>query len=229
MSNLQKRIYTSLILFPLSIFFVLQGGFHLLFFLFIVFLAANYELFSVFKNKVIILFLNLVLFLALYSIVHLRNSEIGVFILTWVIILCVFSDIGGYVVGKIFKGKKLTTISPNKTLSGVLGSFIFSLFSILIMYEIVAEPLYLFLGENYLSEMILFLSVILTPKFFFLSIVFSLTAQIGDLTLSYLKRLERIKDTGKILPGHGGIFDRIDGLMFALILTFVLSKFDIFI
>ena len=131
------------------------------------------------------------------------------------IILCICSDVGGYVFGKIFKWKKLTKISPKKTLSGVFGSFIFSLLSILI-------------ADAILSKIVWFDSVektflnFLDPKFFFLAIILSLVAQAGDLTISYFKRLEKIKDTGKILPGHGGIFDRIDGLMFVVIITFIL-------
>ena len=64
-------------------------------------------------------------------------------------------------------------------------------------------------------------------KFFFLAIIFSLVAQIGDLAISFFKRLEAVKDMGKILPGHGGIFDRIDGLMFVVIFTFILYKFNV--
>ena len=134
MNNLQKRILTSLIILPLSIFFIIQGGYFLLSFLFIIFLIANYELFSVFNKKIIILFINLILILALFSIYYLRsNHYLSTYILVWAIILCICSDIGGYVFGKTFKRKKLTTISPNKTLSGVLGSFIFSFFSLFIM------------------------------------------------------------------------------------------------
>ena len=68
MNNIQKRILTSIVIFPLSIFFVIQGGYLLLSFLFAVFFVANYELFSVFKNKTTILFLDLVLILSLFSI-----------------------------------------------------------------------------------------------------------------------------------------------------------------
>ena len=215
MSNLQKRIITSLIILPLSIFFIFQGGDLLLLFLFTVFFVANYELFSVFNKKITILFLDLVLILSLFSIYYLREQGVQSFeLLLWVIILCVFSDIGGYIFGKTFKWKKLTKISPKKTLSGVVGSFAFSLFSLLIM-EFVKQSIPYFSGSfiNFLA-----------PKFFFLAIIFSLIAQIGDLTISYFKRLEKIKDTGKILPGHGGIFDRIDGLMFVVIATFVFYK-----
>ena len=221
MNNLQKRILTSIIVFPLSIFFIIQGGNFLLCFLLIVFFAANYELFSVFSKKIIILFLDLILFLSLFSIYTLRhdsfylnaplNDQESFVLLMWVIILCICSDIGGYIFGKIFKWKKITKISPNKTLSGVLGSFIFSLFSVFIVDHVLT------------SNTVYFLQA----KFYFLSIIFSLIAQTGDLIISFFKRLEKVKDTGKILPGHGGIFDRIDGLMFVLILATILYHFKI--
>ena len=210
MNNLQKRILTSIAIFPLSIFFVFQGGYILLSFLLAIFFIANYELFSVFKKNSNILFLDLVLILALFSIYYLAENFL--WLLLWVIILVICSDIGGYVFGKIFKWKKLTKISPKKTLSGVLGSFIFSLLSVFII-QIIVENLQAVPRDNFLE-----------PEFFFLAIVFSLVAQAGDLTISYFKRLEKIKDTGKILPGHGGIFDRIDGLMFVVIVTFVFYK-----
>ena len=221
MNNLQKRILTSIIIFPLSIFFIIQGGYFLLSFLFIVFLAANYELFSIFNRKITILFLDLILIFSLFSIYSLRGDEDNFYLLRiqtsfilllWVIILCVCSDIGGYVVGKIFKWKKLSKISPNKTLSGVLGSFIFSVFSLLIMNEISKNSILNFLET----------------KFFFLAIIFSLIAQVGDLTISFFKRIEKVKDMGKILPGHGGIFDRIDSLMFVVIVTYVLYQLNVF-
>ena len=210
MNNLLKRILTSIAIFPLSIFFVFQGGYILLSFLLAIFFIANYELFSVFKKNLHILFLDLVLILALFSIYYLAENSL--WLLLWIIILVICSDIGGYVFGKIFKWKKLTKISPKKTLSGVLGSFIFSLLSVFII-QIIVENLQAVPRDNFLE-----------PEFFFLAIVFSLVAQAGDLTISYFKRLEKIKDTGKILPGHGGIFDRIDGLMFVLIATFVFYK-----
>ena len=214
MSNLPKRILTSLIIFPLTIFFIFKGENLLLLFLFVVFVVANYELFLVFNKRITILCLDLVLILSLFSIYSLRESgEVSSKLLIWVIILCVCSDIGGYVFGKTFKWRKITEISPNKTLSGVLGSFIFSLFS-------------LFIVENVSFTSSAFIQF-LEPKFFFLAIIFSLVAQIGDLTISFFKRLEDVKDMGKILPGHGGIFDRIDGLMFVVILALLLIQFNI--
>ena len=215
MTNLQKRIFTSIIALPLSLFFIFKGGYFLLLFLLSIFFVANYELFSVFRKKTTILFLDLILILSLYSIYYLSDlNEISFYILLWIIILVVCSDVGGYVFGKIFKWKKLTKISPRKTLSGVFGSFIFSLFSV-------------FIANAMLSSNQVIPIDFLDPKFFFLAIIFSLIAQAGDLTISYFKRIEKVKDTGKILPGHGGIFDRIDGLMFVVILAFVLIYFHI--
>ena len=215
MTNLQKRIFTSIIALPLSLFFIFKGGYFLLLFLLSIFFVANYELFSVFRKKTTILFLDLILILSLYSIYYLSDlNEISFYILLWIIILVVCSDIGGYVFGKIFKWKKLTKISPRKTLSGVFGSFIFSLFSV-------------FIANATFNSNQVFPIDFLDPKFFFLAIIFSLIAQAGDLTISYFKRIEKVKDTGKILPGHGGILDRIDGLMFVVILAFVLIHFHL--
>ena len=212
MNNLQKRILTSIAIFPLSIFFVFKGGYLLLSFLLAIFFIGNYELFSVFKKNSNILFLDLVLILALFSIYYLAENSL--WLLLWVIMLVICSDVGGYVFGKLFKWKKLTKISPKKTVSGVLGSFIFSLLSVFII-PIILENL-----QNVPKDYFLELEI------FFLAIVLSLIAQAGDLIISYFKRLEKIKDTGKILPGHGGIFDRIDGLMFVVIFTFVFYKLN---
>ena len=220
MSNLQKRILTSLIILPLSIFFILKGGYFLLFFLLSIFFVANYELFSVFNKKATILLLDLILILSLYSIYYLADHAVSLYLLLWIIILVICSDVGGYVFGKIFKWKKLTRISPKKTLSGVLGSFVFSLFSVFIANAILPKATATFI---HVASLINFLE----PKFFFLAIILSLVAQTGDLTISYFKRIEKIKDTGKILPGHGGILDRIDGLMFVVIVAFILIQINI--
>jgi len=219
MNNLQKRILTSIIALPLSLFFIFTGGYILLFFLLSIFFIANYELFSVFKNKTTILFLDLILIITLFSIYYLRDENlISLYLLIWFIVLTICSDVGGYSFGKIFKWKKITKISPKKTLSGVLGSFILSLTSLIIM------KIFLLSNTKPFSDPII---NFLEPKFFFLAIILSLTAQSGDLTISYFKRLDKIKDTGKILPGHGGIFDRIDSLMFVIILGFIFYNLNI--
>ena len=213
MTNLQKRILTSLVALPLSVFFVVKGGYLLTFFLIFILFAGFHELFSVFKKIKAILFLSLILILSLFSIYFLRENAESLLYLA--IAVSISSDIGGYVFGKIFKWKKLTKISPKKTISGVFGSYFFSILILYILFETN------FFGQsNFIFEQV-------TIKFFIITIIFSTVSQIGDLTISYLKRLEKIKDTGKILPGHGGLFDRIDGLMFVTILALIIFLFEI--
>ena len=123
----------------------------------------------------------------------------------YILLICAFSDIGGYVFGKIFKGKKLTDISPNKTISGSLGSLLFSL-----------VPYFLFKVVFIYSEIEFFAFVSNNLSNILICIYLSLICQMGDLFISYFKRLADVKDTGKILPGHGGLLDRIDGIIFAI-------------
>ena len=199
MNNLQKRILTSLITLPLSIFFIVKGGYFLTFFLIFILFAGMHEVFTVFKKTKSILFLSLLLFLSLYSIYYLGQTN-QIF-LYYIIVISISTDVGGYIFGKIFKWKKLSKISPKKTISGVFGSYFCSIISVVIF-------------NNFYT--------LLRDEFIWV-IIFSTVAQVGDLTVSYFKRKEKVKDTGKILPGHGGIFDRIDGLMFVVILAATLS------
>ena len=124
------------------------------------------------------------------------------------IIVCIFTDIGGYIFGKTFKGPRLTKVSPKKTYTGVIGSFLISLIFALIYIK--------YLGQK--SRILLEID----PIFIILLILFiSLISQVGDLIISYFKRKAKIKDTGKILPGHGGFLDRIDGIIFVMPLTYL--------
>ena len=217
MSNIKKRILSSIIILPISVFFILKGGNYIVSFLYAILILGNFEVFSAFKRKLTIILIDLILVISLLAVLFLRNDTASsFFLLLWVIILTILSDVGGYVFGKFFKGKKISKISPNKTLSGVIGSFIFSIFSVFLIDMIV--EIFTGIDNNFFLEL----------KFFILAIVFSITAQLGDLTISYFKRLEKIKDTGKIIPGHGGIFDRIDGLMFVVILAYILYTLKIF-
>ena len=216
MNNLQKRILTSLVALPLAIFFVVKGGYFLSFFLLFIFFAGLHEIFTVFKRVKTKLFLLLILILSIFSIYYLANdSASSLFLLYFVIGISVSSDVGGYVFGKIFKWKKLSKISPKKTISGVFGSYFCSFICVIAFNELSGSSAHGFL----VSDLTMIPEVLLT-------IIFSTVAQAGDLVISYFKRLEKIKDTGKILPGHGGIFDRIDGLMFVAILAFVLVLFS---
>jgi len=117
-------------------------------------------------------------------------------VLIYSLLIAIISDIGGLVTGKIFKGKKLSKISPNKTVSGSLGSFIFSLLLV---------PFFL----EYFSNHNILIIILFT-------LIISLTSQLGDLLISLLKRKAKVKDTSDLLPGHGGVLDRIDGIIFAI-------------
>ena len=217
MTNLNKRVFTSLIVFPVSMFFIIKGGNYIVSFLYAILILANFEAFSAFKRKTSIIFLDSILVVSLLSILHLRNDTTSsLILLLWVIILTISSDIGGYIFGKIFRWKRLTNISPNKTLSGVIGSVIFSIFSILLL-GLICKILFQ-----------IDLSFFLKFKYFIFAIILSLSAQLGDLMVSYFKRLDKIKDTGKILPGHGGIFDRIDSLMLSTIVANILYYLKLF-
>jgi phosphatidate cytidylyltransferase len=124
----------------------------------------------------------------------------------YLFLVCICSDVGGYIFGKIFKGKKLTKISPNKTVSGSIGSFILSL---------ILVPFFYFFFDNF-SDIF---------NLVFISIIVSLSCQLGDLFISYLKRRAKVKDTSNILPGHGGFLDRIDGMLFAIPIGIVTWEF----
>ena len=137
--------------------------------------------------------------------IHGRTGSPVVFL--FVISICFFSDIGGYVIGRTIGCKKLTKISPNKTVSGSIGSFLFSILPLLLFYNF-DQYEYPFSIKN-----ILFCLLI------------SLVCQLGDLFISYLKRKAKIKDTGFILPGHGGLLDRVDGIIFAVPFAYLLFKF----
>ena len=127
--------------------------------------------------------------------IEFEYSNLKIYLL-YSVLIAIMSDIGGLVFGKIFKGKKLTKISPNKTISGSIGSFIFSLSLIPFFYK--SE-----ISQNLISIILI-------------TIIISLTSQLGDLFISFLKRKAKVKNTSDLLPGHGGVLDRIDGIIFAI-------------
>ena len=202
----EKRLLTSLILIPISIFFVVKGSIFFIFFLSILLLLACYEWTLMSKKNNLLRLLGIIfLFFSFYSSYEFReNQNYDNFLL--IITICIFTDIGGYIFGKIFKGPKLTKISPKKTYAGVFGSFFLPLIAGLVVYE-----------YEYTDQ-------IPNAGIYFLIIVLfiSLISQIGDLIISYFKRKAKIKDTGKILPGHGGLLDRIDGMIFVFPSFFII-------
>jgi len=117
-------------------------------------------------------------------------------ILFIILLGCIFSDIGGYLFGKIFGGPKLTKISPNKTIAGSVGSLLISATTVFVLF-------FIFFG-------------IYSLNILFVGLITSLACQMGDLFFSYLKRKAKFKDFGKYLPGHGGVLDRLDGIFFGV-------------
>ena len=207
-NNLKKRIFTSLILI-FFIFLIFNSLYLMISSLLILGIVSILEFFNLSKKifeKKIYSFLSNLFFIICISIFSfffflLYSFQQSKFILLVLLIGCVASDIGGYLLGKILKGPKLTKISPNKTFSGAIGSFIFSctLFSSLIYYE----------------------TKVFNFKIVIIGLMISLFCQIGDLFFSYLKRKAKKKDTGNLLPGHGGLLDRLDGIFFGIPLGFV--------
>lgn len=196
-SEFLKRTLSSIILLPFTFFIVIEGSFLFVTFLVICFFISIYEWTKMSKNKKYknagLLFL-LISFLSIYNLRLNSNEDYVLF--TYIIIICISTDIGGYVFGKLFKGPKLTTFSPNKTFAGMLGGFIMSILSMFIFT-------YTYGNQNLSINLLVFV------------IIISLISQLGDITISFFKRLANIKDTGKIIPGHGGLLDRIDGMIFA--------------
>ena len=219
--ELQKRILSSIIIVPISIFFIIQETLFFIFFLSIFFLAASYEWIKMSKIDLVkIIGIYYLLFAFILAFLLRENFSIGLFIL--VLIICVFTDLGGYVFGKIFKGPKLIKISPKKTYAGALGGFILSFVAALIYSKYTAT------GAATYANLSIWTGMTLNKIYLLFILVISFISQIGDLIISYFKRLAKVKDTGNILPGHGGLLDRIDGIIFAipssyLLLTYISS------
>ena len=206
--ELQKRILSSIILIPLSFFFIIQGSKTFIFFLSLIFLVTSLEWFHMTKKKDLLRIFGLFFLLfSFFSTIYLREYN-GLNFFLFLIIVCIFTDIGGYIFGKTFKGPRLTKVSPKKTYSGVIGSFLISLLFGLIYIKYLGQKNRILLE----SDLIFFI---------FLILFISLVSQIGDLIISYFKRKAKLKDTGKILPGHGGFLDRIDGIILVMPLTYI--------
>ena len=219
MNNLSKRIITSIILiFILSISLFYNKYiwlFTLIFVSLVLFIEFNNLVNKIWKKekKTILkfnIFSSLFLLILIYvSYESYNNPPTG---LVFIILICIFSDTGGYLIGNLIGGKKLTKISPNKTISGSIGSFLFSLIPIVIFWG-----LYNFTNDlSFKAES----SLKLIPICLFLCLI----CQLGDLFISYFKRKAKVEDTGSILPGHGGLLDRIDGIIFVLPAAYLIDK-----
>ena len=216
-NELFKRLITSIVLLTffylmyINNFFLLIG---LILFTFIVWFEFNILILKVFnfkkKSNYLLKFLihsGAFLYLVFFSYIfwtYLINDNKTFFL--FLVGICIVTDIGGLIFGKFFKGKKLTKISPNKTISGLIGSFIFSLIFMMIFN--------LYIVLNFLNYEILIITI-----------ATSAMSQIGDLMISYIKRKAKVKNTGELLPGHGGFLDRFDGILFGVPFGILISYF----
>ncbi len=212
-SELLKRSVSSLFLVSLLFLSALINDYIFLSILFIVIIFSWIEWIKIIEKinfKKIYRIVNILFFLIYLSLAFIICFNVFVidkYFFLSILMICVFSDIGGYVFGKTFGGKKLTKISPNKTVSGSIGSFILSYISFFLILFYFSELLFVRLEIETL---------------FFIPFFISSICQLGDLFISYYKRKAKIKNTGNIIPGHGGLLDRIDGIIFALPIGFII-------
>ena len=212
-SELIKRSISSLFLMSLVFLSALINDYIFLSILFIVVILSWIEWIKIIEKirfKKLYRIIHILLFLIYLLVAFIICFNVFVidkyFFLT-ILMICVFSDVGGYIFGKTFGGKKLTKISPNKTISGSIGSFVLSYIGFFLIYLYFGDLLFVRLQIEALV---------------FIPIFISLICQSGDLFISYFKRRAKIKNTGNLIPGHGGLLDRIDGSIFALPIGFII-------
>ena len=205
-NELTKRVFSSLILIPVVLFVIIEGSILFNLFISICLIIAAYEWLQMSKlnfQKIFGLFFIMISFYTIYKIRNDFNQDY--FHILLITIICISTDTGGYICGKLLKGPKLTKFSPNKTYAGVIGSFLFSIIITILFFELTSK----IYDYKYTEETFIFVLAV------------SLVSQMGDIIISYFKRLFKVKDTGKIIPGHGGILDRIDGMIFAYPFSYI--------
>ena len=207
-----KRFLSSIILIPLVTSFIITGGIIFNLFIFTCLIISFYEWHSVSKNKKYYIFGYLFLTLSFFTAYKLMSFDGDNKHFIFVLLVCISTDIGGYIFGKLFKGPKISKISPNKTYSGMIGSLFFSILIILLILNFSG----LFSDIN-----VTFTNLILSI------IIISIISQIGDFTISYFKRLSKMKNSGNLIPGHGGLLDRIDGMIFAFPFSYIFFSLGI--
>ena len=200
--NFLLRFFSSLLLGPLVIFAVYLDNYFFYLILLAVIVPAVYETLKL-KVKIIKIFIFFLLIIFTLCALQIYNLNNGKYTIIFILLLSWLSDIGGYVFGKLIGGKKIKIISPNKTYSGFVGSFLF-----VQCFGFYAKSL----NINFINETVL--------NFYFL-LVCTLVVILGDILFSYFKRKSDIKDFSNFLPGHGGLLDRIDGLILLTIFIYI--------
>ena len=213
-NEFKNRLISSILMVPAIIFIVFLGSYYFISFLYLCFAISVYEWIKMYNSKAYLVpgvFLQMLSFYSAYKVRYTSYNEFdGASLFLFVLFICVLTDLGGYFFGKILKGPKLTKISPKKTISGFVGGFLLPL---LIYYVLTKVEFLTFNNQNLIEN---FLSLI------FFIITISFISQIGDITVSYFKRVSGIKNSGNIIPGHGGILDRIDGMIFVFLISYFL-------
>ena len=212
--ELFKRIISSIVLLPIALLTIVEGS---VYFIAVILLCLFVSIYEWLKMKISNFFKIIgIIFLlfSFYTIYKIRLELIDYWPFLMIISICIATDIGGYVFGKIIKGPKLTSLSPNKTYAGMVGGYVFSIIIFLFFLNLNL------IEKNYTTNFLIFIFLI------------SSVSQFGDILVSYFKRISNIKDTGNIIPGHGGLLDRIDGMIFAFPVSYLilsLHYFDFFL
>ena len=213
-NELTKRILSSIILIPLAFFLIIEGSILFNIFLLICFFITYYEWFRMSKNdllKVVGFYYLIFSFYTIYKLINFNEKNLYFFL---VIIICIATDVGGFVFGKILKGSKLTRFSPKKTVSGLVGGYLLA---------------FLF-SAFFLNSSFFFINKVdINITFLIFVFLVSSISQLGDIFISYFKRLSKTKDTGNIIPGHGGLLDRFDGMIFAFPFSYIVLSTNLLI
>ena len=199
MKELLKRALSTIILLPLILFFIIKGSFYLILLIIVSFLISVFEWHRMVHKTSYKLIGFIFLIFSFFSFYVLTINNLVLIPL----FICISTDIGGFIFGKIFKGPKLTKISPNKTYAGMIGGFFLSILTISVYFSYVDQAV--------------------TITWFLITIIISSVSQTGDIVISYFKRLSKIKNTGNIIPGHGGLLDRIDGMIFVFPIFYLIK------
>lgn len=207
-SNLKKRIFTSIGLFFL-ILLIFKFNLVLIYCLILIGVLSILEFLQItkkiFRNNLGLILINKIFILYIFLFCYLffiLSNQLNWKLIIYILLLgCVASDIGGFIFGKTFKGPKLTKTSPNKTYAGALGSIFLTMLIMATLFNLIMTQF--------------------TFKILLIGLIVSIAGQLGDLFFSLLKRKAKIKDTGNILPGHGGILDRIDGILIGMPVGFI--------
>ena len=205
MSNFFLRFFSAFILLPLVIYIVYEKNFFFYLLLVFIFFIAFYEIKFLYKSdKKNFMFILFLIIFFVFTVTELRGSTLKDFYyLVWAMTIIWLSDTGGYIVGKLFKGPTFSVWSPNKTISGLVGSVIISQISFLLIF--------IFFNTNF------------NFLYFLIQLIVCISAILGDLYFSYVKRKGKIKDYSNFIPGHGGLLDRIDGLIFGVIIFYFIN------